>query len=74
MHADTRSLYETGEMTLAQRQQLRDGVVAEWKAAQTPRSQTVQTIYDTYKVIKQIGQGGNGFVYSTANSAGAELH
>ena len=34
VHSDTRQLYETGELTRAQRQQLRDGMIAEWRAAQ----------------------------------------
>ena len=34
VHSDTRQLYETGELTRAQQQQLRDGMIAEWRAAQ----------------------------------------
>src|SRR5258705_11068375 len=74
MHADTRQLYETGEMTHAQRQQLRDGIVAEYKAAQRLRSNNiVSTSYDSYTIRGQIGQGANGFVYKATNLAGSEF-
>jgi serine/threonine protein kinase len=74
MHADTRQLYETGQMTRAQRQQLRDGIVAEYKAAQQSRSDnSISTSYDTYTIHKQIGQGANGFVYKATNSSGSEF-
>lgn len=72
-HVNNRQLYETGEMTHAARQQLRDAMVAEWKAAQEPRSKAVQTIYDAYTVIEHIGQGGNGNVYRVSDSAGVEF-
>jgi serine/threonine protein kinase len=74
MHADTRQLYETGEMNRAQWQQLRDGLVTEYKAAQQSRpNNTVSTSYETYTIRKQIGQGVNGFVYQVTNSSGAEF-
>lgn len=74
MHADTRQLYETGEMRRSQWEQLRSAVVAEYKAAQRSRSNnTVSTSYDTYTIRKQIGQGGNGFVYAVTDSSGCEF-
>ena len=33
----------------------------------------MQTSYDTYTVHKQIGAGGNGYVYKVTNSGGVEL-
>ncbi len=74
MKADTRQLYETGEMNRAQRQQLRDGIVAEYKASQQLRSNNaVPTSYDTYTILQQIGQGAKGFVYKATNSSGSEF-
>ena len=74
MHADTRQLFETGEMRRSQWEQLRSGVVAEYKAAQRSRSRnTVPTSYDTYTIREQIGQGGNGFVYQVTSSSGSEF-
>jgi serine/threonine protein kinase len=72
-HVNNRQLYETGEMTHAARQQLRDAMVAEWKNAQKPRSNVVQTIYDVYTVIEHIGQGGNGNVYKVSDTAGTKF-
>ena len=72
-HANNRQLYETGEMSQAARQQLREAMVAEWRAKQKPRSETVQRIFDTYSVIEHLGQGGNGLVYKVLNGAGEEL-
>src|SRR4029453_6818860 len=61
-------------LTRGQRQQLRDGMIAEWRGAQRSRSNnTVQTSYDIYTVHKQIGAGGNGYVYKVTNSGGVEL-
>ena len=73
MHIDTRELYTTGEMRRDQWEQLRKGVLAEYYAGQQARSNTVQTAYDSYTVHKQIGEGGNGYVYKVSNSAGSEL-
>ena len=74
MHADTRQLFETGEMRRGQLEQLRSALVAEYKAAQGGRSNnTVSTSYDTYTIRKQIGQGGNGFVYKVTSSSGLEF-
>lgn len=72
-HSNERQLYESGEMTQAARQQLRNALVDQWRRAQKPKSKTVPTISGTYTVINLIGQGGNGYVYKVADSAGVEF-
>src|SRR5690349_20980408 len=72
-HSTTRELYETGEMSRARRQELRDAMVADWKVLQKRRSNTVTTFSDTYTVDKQIGQGGSGFVYQVTNASRSQF-